>query len=432
MKNALLFFFLGVVFIQSFFILYQYFISSRKEFLYYLVYVIFISLVISFHWMPSWGDTLRLVTPEGQFFLARAILLLALAFYYGFGRHFCDMAHLHKPQNTFQRRLERGMILFCIFDIVSCVIYRDYFFPDIIVKVFFVLLMLYSIYIVWFLATRKRVLNTILVTGSSFLLIGGIVYAIEFVRTDNSLPGSYYMQFYIYGVILEFMFLNFGLIYKSKLVQEEHTRIIHEKQFQFQTQRNQLVDDLQDEVGGGLSSIRMACELLDASSGSEENRKTLVAKIIQSTESVAREMNAIAWSLNTNNDTAQATLEYIVQHMQTQLDPFSIQVKLTHTLSMKDDIFLNGLARKNLVSICKKLVDVISEQTAISFISIHGSLLQNYLSIRLAFHDKENNFVKDYNEIELYILKLIGDVKGKISIEHSQGVIVHIICPIED
>lgn len=430
MKNALLFFFLGIVFIQSFFILYQYMISARKEFLYYLAYVIFITVVICFHWMSSWGDALRLVTPEGQFFLARAILLLALAFYYGFGRHFCDMAHLHTSQNTFQLRLERGMILFCVFDIVSCLIYRDYFFPDIIVKVFFVMLMLYSIYIVWFLATRKRILNTILVTGSSFLLVGGIIYAIEYVRTDNSLPGSYYMQFYIYGVILEFMFLNFGLIYKSKLVQEEHTRIIHEKQFQFQTQRNQLVDDLQDEVGGGLSAIRMACELLDTSSGSAEKRKTLVAKIIQSTESVAREMNAIAWSLNTNNDTIEQTVEYISQYAYHYFEIHHLDLKCLHQVLQGDQIKINGLSRKNVVSVCKQVFENIVQFANASQVFYNASVTDQTLTFRIS--DNGSSFYENEGRYSLLKLEnLMADVKGCICIEYHNGSIVTIICPIQ-
>ncbi len=431
-NNGLLYFYLGIVFIQSFFVLYQYFISKRIEFVYYLLYVFFITILITFQWLPSMCDYLKLVTPSGLFFLARASLIFALAFYYGFGRHFCNMNSLYVKQNLFQLKLEKFMMAFAIFDTLTSLIYKDYFLPDIYVKFFIVFLMLYSIYIIWFLATRKNILNSILVTGSSFLLLGGIIYAIEYVRTENSYSGDYYMQFYIYGVILEFLFLNFGLIYKSKLINEAYQNQLQEKQFQFETQRNQLVDDLQDEVGGGLSTIRMSSEMQLLDKQLFPKQAEVLKQIIDTTEHISKEMKNIVWSLNTKNDNLENTIEYIVQYAFASFEMNNIQLKVLNKISNAHSISINGLSRKNIVSICKEIIEYISTQLDVQIVLIHIQHPKNELQIRISY--KGNSIEKELtakNSI-MKMQKLIDEIHGRLYFENNNGYIIHIYCSLNN
>jgi signal transduction histidine kinase len=428
MHNNVLYFYLGIAFVQCFFIIYQFSITKRTEFTYYLLYVLLLTFLISFHWMPNWGDKLNLVNTQGYFFWARATLFFALGAYFGFGRHFCEMDALHTSHAAFQKKLERTLMALALFEFISCYIYKDYWFPDIIYKFFIVGVMLYSIYIIWFLATRKKILNVILVTGSACLLLGGIIYAIEYVRTDNDRIGAYYMQFYVFGAILEFLFLNYGLMYKSKQVQMEYDQQLAQKQFQFDTQRTQLLATLQDEIASGISSIKINAEMLLSTQLEVSAAKQGLNKVIASADTISGEMNAIVWSLNSEYDTLYHTLEYIQQYAFMLLDHHGISFKYINDAQSEADIKINGLSRHNTISICKQIFTHIVQYSGTKRVFVYAIVANHNLLIKIS----SDATTTESNTILMANIKgLAADINATVTLEQSTAQVISYLCPLE-
>lgn len=81
-------------------------------------------------------------------------------------------------------------------------------------------------------------------------------------------------------------------------------------------ERERIIADLHDDVGGGLSSIRMMSDLmLNVPENAAENKTSVFAQKISTTaKDIAQSMHTIIWSLNTENDTIENFVEYIRQH----------------------------------------------------------------------------------------------------------------------
>lgn len=138
---------------------------------------------------------------------------------------------------------------------------------------------------------------------------------------------------------------------------EKHLmKLAYARQHATLQERERIVADLHDDVGGGLSSIRMVSDLMLQES-KKQNNETIInfaEKISASTKDIAQRMNTIIWSLNIKNDSIRNFSEYVRAYGLEYFDIVPITFKSTLPSLLPADIILSGEQRKNLFLILKE------------------------------------------------------------------------------
>jgi signal transduction histidine kinase len=113
------------------------------------------------------------------------------------------------------------------------------------------------------------------------------------------------------GVVLEILFFSTGLAFKNKLVEQQKIQGQQEliKQYRahaalqerVQTIRNNIAQDLHDDIGSTLSSIAILSELI-----MRENKESATIEIMRdikdNSQLLMEKMDDIVWSVNPKND----------------------------------------------------------------------------------------------------------------------------------
>ena len=76
-----------------------------------------------------------------------------------------------------------------------------------------------------------------------------------------------------------------------------------------QEERERISADMHDELGSGMTAIRLMSEI--ARNKMKENTPVEIEKISNSADDVLNKMNAIIWSMNSENDSLDNLISYI-------------------------------------------------------------------------------------------------------------------------
>lgn len=112
-------------------------------------------------------------------------------------------------------------------------------------------------------------------------------------------------------------------------------------------QKNDISQDLHDDIGSGLSSILIHADLLKNAPDGKERDKAMAARIEASAAEIAQRLHTFIWSLNNENDTVQDFSEYLKQYAFRLFDPSNVGLEFS-TAIRNGHQRLNGKLRKNL------------------------------------------------------------------------------------
>jgi signal transduction histidine kinase len=163
-------------------------------------------------------------------------------------------------------------------------------------------------------------------------------------------------RFFLVTLIL---FSVFMLVrsYISRRLQSQ--RAAFEREQAVEKERARISAELHDDIGGGLTAIRLMSEMLLENSR-EEKSKTFVSKISASSNELIQKMNEIVWALNVNNDNLQSLVSYTREFAVSYLDDVELQCRvdipenipnIPVTGTNRRDIFL--LVKESLNNIVK-------------------------------------------------------------------------------
>ena len=377
-------FFLGMAMLQLVFVSYQYMLFRRKEFLYYILYSICVTIFIYFKAFPSQNPFDHLVIEDESFTPARSVLLTGFAMYYRFGRYFTETPQLYPRVNRMLQIAEWIFLSFSAIDVTLLLSGVHFNVLEPVSQLIYLLGMPFSLYIILFLITRRRKLTSILVIGSGLLLLFASAAFLDriFISQRNQ-PESYYLVYIELGILLEFLFLNYGLIYKTKMVQNEKMQVEIEKQAELYRQRMRISSDLHDEVGATLSGIALYSQLTKDQVKDHQTVKVEQSlNIIQkSAADMVDRLNDIVWAVNPQQDTLEKLWQKLEDYAQEMCAVKNIQVN-TCISSSVSEAKIGMEERKNIYLICKEAVNnavkysgcsnldllVTTNETGISFI----------------------------------------------------------------
>jgi two-component system, NarL family, sensor kinase len=147
-------------------------------------------------------------------------------------------------------------------------------------------------------------------------------------------------------------------------------------------ERRRIIADLHDDVGGGLSTIRMVSDLIVEQSEQTLRLEEYASKISGITKDVSERMNTIVWALNTDNDTLQNLSEYIKQYGFAFFENSSIDFK-SNLIEEAADVQLSGLQRKNIFLCVKESLHNIYKHSGATHATVTIDLSGNLLRVTI-------------------------------------------------
>ncbi len=198
--------------------------------------------------------------------------------------------------------------------------------------------------------------------SQSLILLGQFFGHLPFVFNSS-------LFYYEVGLFLELVFFLAGLSYKNRRqiidqtkererLKMENERKEFEKQMAVitaqQDERNRISADMHDELGSGMTHIRLMSEI--AKNKMQQNTPVEIEKISQSADDVLNKMNAIIWSMNSKNDSLGNLVSYIRAYATEYLDgtPVTCEVNIPDDIPEKE---LSGDKRRNIFLCVKETLN---------------------------------------------------------------------------
>lgn len=430
MNNLHTYVFGGFVIFQFLFIAFQYYFFRRKEFAYYFVYIFCVSVYIIMQAAPELNPLPSTISTKDYFTLNRAFAMYSFALYFLFGLHFCNIESINKQFAKQLKIVSWAYIAFGTVELIISYIAGYCFISEMYLLPLFVFVVLYSFYLIYYLYQTKNTLIIILILGSFFLLFFTTLSVFYVWNTGRSLSGADYMLYDEIGAFLEFVCLNFGLVYKTKLINEENKAKEIENIKAIHQERNRISSELHDDIGGSISTIKLISELMQIKSEYKSNKE--LQTISNQCAQLSQSMNEIVWSLNMNNDTLLGLISYIRPYFIAFFDTVNINAE-ANTPEIVPNIDIDGITRRNIFLIVKEVCNNIIKHANASKTSLTMIFENKVLTIIIA--DNGIGFCKNDNHNNRFgiqgLYSKVYALNGKLRFENNNGTTVVIEIPFE-
>lgn len=201
---------------------------------------------------------------------------------------------------------------------------------------------------------------------------------------------------YIIAIILMLLFVCFIImmvfIYnKKQLIQQQENRLKEsefqnqllqkelERQKAIQLERERISQDMHDDLGAGISAIKLQAEFLKYKMPEESFSEDLEV-IIATSEDMNLAMREILWSLNSQNDTIGNFIEYVSLYVKRFLDKTTITFQLDSN-SIEKETNLSVKARRNLFLVIKEAVHNVYKHSQATTLQIQFEQTEDDLKI---------------------------------------------------
>jgi signal transduction histidine kinase len=428
--------FAGIMLMMIFYALSEFVQTGKPEFLYYVGYSASISLLLFLK------STLRASTTSFNFlfesYLDNIIFCVGYICYIIFHRKFLETAKNYK---TLDRYLYWGSItvtLLMVFYTLFYFLSPDFRIANTIEDATKVVLLLISIIFIWKgLSYRNQLMNYI-VWGNISLCLLSIISQVMISANFKPVHGASVLNmalfYYEAGITIELLFFLFALTYKNKMeiilsIQKEEKLKLEterkelEKQVAVlaakQDERNRISVDMHDELGSGVTAIRLMSEIVK----SKMKEKTLpeIEKISNSANELINKMNTIIWTMTSSNDTVENLVAYIRSYAVEFFENTAIDCYFSMPASIRHRE-ISGEKRRNIFLSVKEALTNVLKHSQSSVVKINV-MVNDQLVIEIQDDgvginlDKLRKFGNGLNNMK----KRMESIEGECTIENHDG-----------
>lgn len=433
------FIFSGALLLMLLFSLVNYSINWKPEFIYNALYCLCMFLIAFI--FAYFNNT------PGKFFglfysyLWLILLNTGFIFYIQFTRNFINTATQYPLiDKLFKAEM---LILFLLSVVYSIVHFTDGYarwdsYLENAMKV--TVIGMSFIYIILGLENRNRLINYLALGNAAQVIFALIALSmIPVTSSTYSLFNSALFYFEV-GVVVSQVFFLLGLAHKNRtdLIDEikfRETIRLNEEKNAFETklaimeakqaERNRISADMHDDLGSGMTSIRLYSELA---------KKKLAGfvmpeldKISTSANELLVKMNAIIWSMAGSNDSLDNTIAYIRSFALDYMENTGIrcQVSIAERLPAFQ---LPGEMRRNIFMIVKECLNNIVKHSGAT--EVHISLQKEPEGLSLTIRDNGKGI--DFDKVSEFgnglknMKKRMEDLGGELTIKNHNGTTVRL------
>jgi signal transduction histidine kinase len=178
----------------------------------------------------------------------------------------------------------------------------------------------------------------------------------------------------------EVICLTVGLSYRSRLLLLEQQAQIEQERTEKEQIRNNIAADLHDELGTGLSTIRLLGERAQLDRHNEEN----VDKMTFQARELIEKMSTIIWAMNSEKDTVESLVHYVraysFEYLQ-EIHKLSVQFPLPDLPPSVYSQNLSGDTRREVFLTIKEALHNIVKHAEATKVEVAIGLKDNYLEI---------------------------------------------------
>lgn len=354
--------FLTALAVQFIYILVNWYFFRRKEYLFYAIYILTVVAYFLNKYLADANGMVDLgILRYNKLYPDKILIIISFCFYFKFARHFVEAAERYPKMNSFLKHTERASLLYCLAVAALLVFTGDFQLENLL---FYVLNIVFNtvalVYVFRTMIARMETLDRFIFTGTSMYGIGAFI-TLWLSQDKSPYADDHFLSLQI-GAILEMVFLNTGLVYKSKRLHNQSVtaeKELIEKYSENQdllvrlsTIREQISRDLHDDIGATLSSVKAYAEILGRN-GSNEVIQDLIRE--NAAEMIDR-LEVISWATNPKYDNAKSLLNAMLKFARpaTHVHGISLQVK---EYGLDEDVVISGNIRQHLLLIFKEAVN---------------------------------------------------------------------------
>lgn len=429
--------FAGIMLMMIFYAVSEYLQSRKPEFLYYAGYSICISTLLFLK------STLHSVTTPFNFFfesfLDNVIFSVGYIFYIIFHRKFLETK---KHYRSLDRFLLWGSLVITALMLLYIVFYLfadDFRIANTIEDATKILLLVISLgFIIKGLTYRNQLMNYI-VFGNISLCLLSIISQVMISTNFKIAPGTpsvlnLALFYYEAGITIEVLFFLFALTYKNKreiilsIQKEEKLKLETERKelekqvavlAAKQDERNRISVDMHDELGSGVTAIRLMSEIVK--SKMKEQTLPEIEKISNSANELINKMNTIIWTMTSSNDTVENLIAYIRSYAVEFFENTAIDCYFSMPASIPARE-ISGEKRRNIFLSVKEALNNVLKHSQSSVVKINVNV-NDRLIIEIQDDgvginmDKLRKFGNGLNNMK----KRMTSIDGEFNIENSDG-----------
>ena len=284
-----------------------------------------------------------------------------------------------------------------------------------------------QLYVVTALFKYKVPYASYIIWGSIIVLVGSIITLLLSLYLAKNLGGWINNANTYIPVMISIIFdiFLFTVALQRKIADNEKSLLdsVHNRQQAILLERERIIADLHDDVGGGLSSIRMMSDLM-ALKETNTGVASFAGKISDTSKEIAQRMNTIIWSLNTENDTLQNFVEYVRQYGLSYFEGSNIRFQCNTSGNISFENQLSGVQRKNLFLITKEALHNVLKHSGAGNAEVNIRLKGKELRLEITDNGKgianPNNFGNGLKNMK----KRIEEIKGSIDFLSNNGTVI--------
>jgi signal transduction histidine kinase len=293
------------------------------------------------------------------------------------------------------------------------------------------------IFIIYAIRKNNKLLNY-LAAGHFFLLVGGII-SLFFISSlsagfRRNLPVilNSALLYYELGLVAELMFFLVALAFKNRkdiverTKEREQLKLITERQdFEKllavlsaqQDERNRISTDMHDELGSGITAIRLMSELLRAKL--KDTVFPEIDKISNNANELIIKMNTLIWTMKSDNDSVESLITYVRIYALEFFENTTIECVVSLPATFPN-IELSGGKRRSLFLSIKESLNNVLKHSKAARVNISFSI-----GPTLTIIITDNGLGIDFNNLRRFgnglsnIKKRIEDIEGKYKIENN-------------
>ncbi len=249
------------------------------------------------------------------------------------------------------------------------------------------------------------------------------------------IPPHFYQTtgFILFAILFSggLIFLATRIYYKQKLKRQQRT---FEKQKAIQEERNRIGDELHDDLGSGLSLIRVLSQMIEGKIHDPKLSKR-VGQISNTSELLLQNMKDILWAMDTKNNSLNNLLIRVKEYVKTNLPPHQINYRC-ESKKLEKDIELQSAKRRNIYLIVKESLHNIIKHADATMVKIKMEVKGKNLNIVIQDNGKgmDVDNIKSAGKGLKSMKKRTRDAGGKIIFEseHGKGTTIRIEIPLSN